>query len=401
LVVLLAVLVAVAVVVIGGASSSVEAASKPSNPWPHAVMAGFSTPSGTGFWLVSADGRVRAHGAARSYGDASSTRLNGPIVGGAVAPSGKGDWLVATDGGIFTYGAAHFYGSTGNRRLQQPVFSMAPTKDGHGYWLVARDGGIFSFGDAQYHGSTGGIRLNQPIAGITTSATSRGYRLVARDGGMFSFGDARYYGSLPGLRLRVTDVIGMAPTPTNKGYWIARKGGQVYAFGDAHSFRNYKAPACDPVAAIFSNPKAAGFRLVLQSGATVPFGNAPGGKQPTGTPRKCALVSAKASAAIAWFQARMDSSAYEGRCETAVENAFGTSEVYPTARANWNARPDKHLDWQNAPRGALVYYDTSASGHVAISLGGGYVVSTSINHRIGVAPVGLLQNPLGWAAAPW
>ena len=31
----------------------------------------------------------------------------------------------------------------------------------------------------------------------------------------------------------------------------------------------------------------------------------------------------------------------------------------------------------------------------------GQVVSTSVSHRIGVAPVGLLQNPLGWAPAPW
>ena len=97
----------------------------------------------------------------------------------------------------------------------------------------------------------------------------------------------------------------------------------------------------------------------------------------------------------------MGSSAYEELCETAVENAFGTSGVYPTAHANWLARPDKHLDWQDAPRGALVFYDTSSDGHVAISLGNGEVISTSINGRIGIARIGFLQNPLGWAAAPW
>jgi hypothetical protein len=209
-------------------------------------------------------------------------------VGGAVTPHGGGYWLVARDGGLFTYGAAHFYGSMGGAHLNQPVFSMAPTASGKGYWLVARDGGIFTFGDAQFHGSTGNFPLSQPINGITTSPTGQGYRMVARDGGIFSFGDAPFYGSLPGQGLRVADVIGMAPTPSNKGYWVARAGGEIYAFGDARPFNDYAPSACDPVVAIFSNPKAQGFRLVLQSGATIPFGKAPGGKYPTGIPVQCA-----------------------------------------------------------------------------------------------------------------
>src|SRR4029079_15118135 len=164
---------------------------------------------------------------------------------------------------------------------------MAATRTGGGYWLVARDGGIFSFGDAHFFGSTGSMQLNQPINGIGTSLTGKGYRLVARDGGIFSFGDVKYYGSLPGRGLTVTDVIGTAPTPTNQGYWIARADGHVYAFGDAHDYGNYAASPCDPVAAIFSNPNAQGYRLVTNSGATIPFGTAPGGTTATGTPMTC------------------------------------------------------------------------------------------------------------------
>jgi ribosomal protein L24E len=363
-------------------------------------MNGFSTSTGSGFWLINANGSVNTDGNAHFYGDASSRPLNGPVVGGAVAPSGTGYWLVATDGGIFTFGSAQFHGSTGNRRLNQPVFSMAPTKDGHGYWLVARDGGIFTFGDAHYHGSMGGRPLNEPINGITTSPDGQGYRMVARDGGIFSFGDMPFYGSLPGLHLHVADVIGMAPTPTNKGYWIARQGGQVYAFGDARRFASYHASSCDPVSAIFSNPEQQGYRLVTTTGATVAFGTAPGGVQATGT-QQCPYFNPKSEAAIAWFKARLGSSAYEERCESAVENAFGTTSQYMTARDDWLARPDQHLDWQNAPRGTLVFYSTSADGHVALSLGNGMVISTSVNHRIGIAPVAFFQNPLGWARAPW
>ena len=85
----------------------------------------------------------------------------------------------------------------------------------------------------------------------------------------------------------MSDVVGTAATPSNKGYWIAESDGSVHAFGDAQNFGNYAPSLCDVPAAIFSNPSAQGYRLVLQSGATIAFGHAPGGTAPTGTPRQC------------------------------------------------------------------------------------------------------------------
>ena len=98
---------------------------------------------------------------------------------------------------------------------------------------------------------------------------------------------------------------------------------------------------------------------------------------------------------------RLGNTSYEGRCETTVELSYGTIEKYPTASADWRAQTNKHLDWWNAPRGALVFYNTSGAGHVALSLGNGQVVSSSVNHHIDVAQVGFFQNPLGWAPEPW
>ncbi len=40
-------------------------------------------------------------------------------------------------------------------------------------------------------------------------------------------------------------------------------------------------------------------------------------------------------------------------------------------------------------------------GHVAISLGNGFVISTSAGARIGVSRIDAFQNPLGWAEEPW
>jgi cell wall-associated NlpC family hydrolase len=103
----------------------------------------------------------------------------------------------------------------------------------------------------------------------------------------------------------------------------------------------------------------------------------------------------------------------EHKCELAVENSFGTSGAYYYAAAAANADPTRraHSDWNNraqrtpytdAPRGALVFYNTSVGGHVAISLGNGTVVSSSApGGRIGTAPISYFQRPYGWAFAPW
>jgi NlpC/P60 family len=109
--------------------------------------------------------------------------------------------------------------------------------------------------------------------------------------------------------------------------------------------------------------------------------------------------------AIQWFYNRIGATNYEGQCERAVENAFGTGSVYASALANWGARA-KQTPYTNAPRGSLVFFKTSEHGHVAISLGGGRVITTSaVGRKIGVVGISFFIAPakpaLGWAYAPW
>lgn len=106
--------------------------------------------------------------------------------------------------------------------------------------------------------------------------------------------------------------------------------------------------------------------------------------------------------AIQWFYNHMGSTAYEGQCELAVENSFGTSRQYATAYADWLKRA-QHPGSTAAPRGTLVFYKTSASGHVTISLGNGTVISTSAaGRKIGISPItGFFTPLLGWAPSPW
>lgn len=104
--------------------------------------------------------------------------------------------------------------------------------------------------------------------------------------------------------------------------------------------------------------------------------------------------------AIQRFESRIGTTRYEGYCERAVENAFGTQGHYASAIQDWHSQ-DQHSDWRHAPRGAMVFYNTSSNGHVALSLGDGRVVSSSAHGRVGIVPIDHFQNPLGWAYAPY
>jgi SpoIID/LytB domain protein len=191
-----------------------------------------ATPDYKGYWMVGSNGGVLAFGDAGWYGSASKLHLAKHVVGMAATPDGGGYWLVASDGGIFAFGDAGFYGSTGQLHLNRPIVGIAATPDGRGYWLVASDGGVFAFGDARFYGSVGERRLNEAVTGIVPSADGRGYFVVAKDGGVFAFGDARFLGSLPskGINARVAAV---APTYDNGGYYVLATSGKVYTFGDA------------------------------------------------------------------------------------------------------------------------------------------------------------------------
>ena len=137
--------------------------------------------------------------------------------------------------------------------------------------------------------------------------------------------------------------------------------------------------------------------LAVAVALLVPASPAAARKDParTDTPR--------AERAIAWFRAHLGTTAWEGYCELAVEQSFGTRHRYANARSNWESgRGRQHRDWRRAPRGALVFWSTSADAHVAISLGDGTVLTTSGHGaRIGRVPMTWFGRPLGWKRADW
>ncbi len=232
-----------------------------------------STPSGRGYWLVSSNGAVAAHGDAASYGDMSTAALNRPIVGMAPTADGKGYWLDASDGGIFSFGDAQFYGSMGGARLNQPMVGMASTPDGKGYWTVAADGGIFSFGDAHFYGSTGSIHLNMPVVGMAVDNVTGGYWLVASDGGIFSF-NAPFYGSTGNIHLN-KPIVEMEAAPTGGGYRFVASDGGVFCANLPFEGSLGGNPPPDPIAGMAASG-VNGYWLVDQNGTVTAFGSAPG-----------------------------------------------------------------------------------------------------------------------------
>jgi hypothetical protein len=203
------------------------------------IVAAARTAHGGGYWLAAADGAVYAFGDAKYHGSMAGHRLSSPIVGMAATPSGNGYILLGADGGIFTFGDAHFYGSTGGMRLNARVLDLAMTPNGGGYWFVAADGGVFSFGNAPFHGSTGNIRLAAPVMSMTSATRQNGYWMVALDGGIFAF-NVPFEGSMPGVRALtgapLVWTVRMRALPSGRGYYLLAANGTVYSFGTAKNF---------------------------------------------------------------------------------------------------------------------------------------------------------------------
>ncbi len=242
-------------------------------PPPPGFVGMAATPAGTGYWLVSSAGAIKAFGGAVSHGSLAGIALDKPIVGIAATPSGNGYWLVAADGGIFTFGDARFDGSTGNIALARPIVGMSDDSATGGYRFVASDGGVFDF-DAPFYGSLGNVRLTKPVVGMAATKTGNGYWLVASDGGIFSFGQAAFFGSLGDVHL-VEPVVGMAATPTNRGYWMVAADGGIFTFGDATFHGSLGGIHLDaPITGMASTPSGNGYWLVAADGGMFTFGDA-------------------------------------------------------------------------------------------------------------------------------
>ena len=69
------------------------------------------------------------------------------IIGIAATPSGNGYWLISATGTVYAFGSAQKFGTV--RGTSSPVSAIAGTPTGGGYWITTQNGAVYAFGNAQ------------------------------------------------------------------------------------------------------------------------------------------------------------------------------------------------------------------------------------------------------------
>lgn len=121
-------------------------------------------------------------------------------------------------------------------------------------------------------------------------------------------------------------------------------------------------------------------------------------------------IAVREQRAISWARSMLGSTGYRGWCERFVENAFGTTGRYASAKTNLNqkiASGQLHSSDTNVPAGALAFFKPSWQnnyyGHVMLSVGGGAFISSGRTvHATGIntAAFGPYAG-WAWADANW
>ncbi len=193
-------------------------------------------PNGTGYWVVTSKGAVFSFGSAKGHGSVAPKSLSGTVRGIAAQSDGKGYWLVSSTGAVYAFGSAKGYGSVAKGKASGSVLAISRTSSGKGYWLVSSTGAVYAYGNAGKDGQLLGKAHGGSVSGFAALPNSTGYWLATSTGGVYAFGKAPAYGSVTAKMKLQGSVVAITPTPDNKGYWLTSSKGQVLTFGDAHGY---------------------------------------------------------------------------------------------------------------------------------------------------------------------
>lgn len=113
-----------------------------------------ATIDGRGLWLLLGDGDVKTLGTATSYGGASTATRQ--VVAFARTATGSGYFMVTATGRVIAFGDATNQGDLTGCGFG-PVIDIDATSSGNGYWITTESGRVFAFGAARYHGTPGSL----------------------------------------------------------------------------------------------------------------------------------------------------------------------------------------------------------------------------------------------------
>jgi len=187
-------------------------------------------PTGSGYWMLGADGAVYPFGEAASFGS-PVVSAGRSAVDVEPTPSGRGYWVLDDSGAVSAFGDATGYGGVPAAVLSPGELptSLSATATGHGYWVFTNRGRAVSFGDARFLGDVSALALNGPVLDSVATPSGQGYYMVASDGGIFAFGDAGFAGSMGGRPLN-SPVQSLVPDGDGSGYWLVASDGGIFAF---------------------------------------------------------------------------------------------------------------------------------------------------------------------------
>jgi hypothetical protein len=208
-----------------------------------------------GYWVANGLGEIIPFGGAQYLGQFNGNAMFDPrngglvddveITGFAAAPSGQGYWLLTAYGRVLAYhapwyGSANFAGATVCRASDnQPctltmqgravltpraAAGIAPTDGGKGYVIVARDGVTRLFG----RGPDCPLPAGVSVAGVAADYRTGGYWVATTHGQVYACRAPTY----PYKAVRGT-VAGIAALPDGLGYRLATTAGTVWDFGAA------------------------------------------------------------------------------------------------------------------------------------------------------------------------
>jgi hypothetical protein len=129
---------------------------------------------------------------------------------------------------------------------------------------------------------------------------------------------------------------------------------------------------------------------------------------PPSPPPPPPVVQTREQNAVSWARSQLgamfqpDGKFWNGRCDRFVANAYGKANSgYLTAYSHWldlQSRGLAHPGDHNIPLGGLAFYWNTSAGHVMISEGNGYFISTG--PRVYETPLSSgFGTYLGWAPA--
>ncbi len=223
-------------------------------------------------------------------------------------------------------------------------------------------------------------------------------------------------------------LVTLAPTAEAAGYAVAYTGGDVWADGRPVTIvcQTWSADGVGPRANhVFdrvayparSEPTWIPDAYVAGTAAANQF--TPGIARcgdPAPTPAPPTTGGAVSEQAIHWMATQLGSRRYDELCLEAVYRAYlsGGRDItaglpygpsHDSAFSYWSVSRDRHPGDRAAPRGALVFFRSAAGGpgHVALSLGGGNMISTWDGRTPGIHIMAIsAYDParyLGWTTA--